>query len=177
MLFRSGVYFFTLVTYRRQGFLTQARSRALLRTVIQAVKSLHPFDINAWVLLPEHLHCICTLPSGDDGFYKRWDMIKDQFSKYAKLRLHRGRGIGLLGHKQHEDTIWQHRYWVHQIHDERDYQNHMDYIHYNPVNHGLVNRVCDWPWSTFHDFVKQGIYTDHWAGDNKIKRNKCNYGE
>ncbi len=66
--------------------------------------------------------------------------------------------------KHRETTIWQRRFWEHLIRDDEDYRMHMDYIHYNPVKHGLVNRVKDWPHSTFHRYVRKGIYSEDWGG-------------
>lgn len=100
------------------------------------VKSTHPFTVDAWVLLPEHLHCIWTLPEEDMDFSKRWGLIKAKFSK------------GIKGHRA--TPVWQKRFWEHLIRDERDLQAHFDYIHYNPVKHGLVNSPREWPSSTLH---------------------------
>ena len=113
------------------------------------VKSLHPFNIDAWALLPEHLHCIWTLPEGDTDFSKRWGLIKAKFSKELT-----GRGT---------PPVWQNRFWEHLIRDDRDLQTHLDYIHYNPVKHGLVENPKDWPSSTFHRYVEEGFYPANWG--------------
>lgn len=119
----------------------------LLRAVIQAVKHHRPFHIDAWVVLPEHMHCLWTLPPGDDDFAMRWRSIKFAFSKRladteSRTEAQRPRG---------ERGIWQRRYWEHLIRDDLDYQRHFDYIHINPVKHGHVQRGRDWPYSSsFH---------------------------
>ena len=68
--------------------------------------------------------------------------------------------------KRNERGIWQRRFWEHTIKDEADYQRHMDYIHFNPVKHGLVEAVNDWPYSTFHYLVKKKVYPSKWGGEN-----------
>lgn len=113
------------------------------------VQSTHPFRIDAWVLLPEHLHCIWTLPEGDMNFSKRWGLIKANFSRELK--------------GQRTTPVWQNRFWEHLIRDDRDLQTHLDYIHYNPVKHGLVESPKDWPYSTFHRYVQEGFYPLNWG--------------
>jgi len=160
----GGTYFFTVVTYRRREVLTKPESRRILREVITAVKQQHPFNVDAWVLLPDHMHSIWTLPPGDKEFSKRWGMIKAGFSKRAKILLHRDEWMNASKAKRRECTIWQRRFWEHQIRNEDDYRRHMDYLHYNPVKHGLVERVIDWPYSTFHRYVQNGVYAEDWCG-------------
>jgi len=159
----GGTYFFPVVIYRRREILAEPESRVLLREVIDTVKQRHPFNIDAWVLLPDHLHSIWTLPPGDSDYAKRWGMIKAGFSKQAKNLFHREEWLNDSKAKRRESTIWQRRYWEHQIRNEQDYQRHMDYLHYNPVKHGWVKRAIDWPYSTFHRYVKQGIYAEDWG--------------
>jgi putative transposase len=145
---------------QRKGNDCLVRNIDLLREVIAKVKQSHPFHIHAWVVLPEHMHCVMELPEGDANFAKRWMLIKMLFS----------RGISKIEHltdmrvKRRERGIWQRRYWEHLIKDEKDYQAHMDYVHINPFKHGLVKQVKDWPYSTFHKLVEQGIYAQDWGG-------------
>lgn len=158
---KGGMYFFTVVTHRRQKLLCREMVRQALRAAIKAVRVSHPFTIKAWVLLPDHLHCIWTLPPGDADFSVRWSKIKRCVSRQCGLetnRLHR------CGQQRKESSLWQRRFWEHRIRDEQDYRRHMDYLHYNPVKHGLVAQVGDWPYSTFHRLVRQGIYEPDWAG-------------
>jgi putative transposase len=160
----GGTYFFTVVTYRRRNILIEPESRTILREVINSVKQRHPFIINAWVLLPDHLHSIWTLPPGDHNYSKRWGLIKAGFSKQAKNLFHREEWMNESKTRRKESTIWQRRYWEHQIRNSEDYQRHMDYLHFNPVKHGLVKRVIDWPYPTFHRHVKNGVYPEDWCG-------------
>jgi len=159
----GGTYFFTVVTYRRQTLFQNEMARQLLNNAIAKTRQNYPFTIEAWVLLPEHLHCIWTLPENDNNFSIRWSLIKSQFSKSAKSFFHRPEWMNDSKQKHRETTIWQRRFWEHQIREQQDYNNHFDYIHYNPVKHGLVKPVKDWPYSTFHNYVKKGFYPSNWG--------------
>jgi putative transposase len=117
---------------------------------------LYPFRIEAWVVLPDHLRCIWTLPPGDGGFAVRWRLIKLLFCK----ELPREERLSAVRHRRKERGIRQRRYWEHTLRDEQDFQAHVDYVHINPVKHGLVERAADWPYSTFHRYVKAGILPD-----------------
>jgi len=161
----GGCFFFTVVTERRRRFLTDEASRRWLREAIEVTRVDHPFAIDAWVLLPDHLHCIWTLPHGDSDFSTRWRLIKRRFSQRAKPLLQRDDWLSRSKRKHREATIWQRRFWEHRIRDDRDYQAHMDYIHFNPVKHGLVTRVSDWPFSSFHRHVAAGVYPPDWAAE------------
>ena len=161
---KGGTYFFTVVTYRRQRFLCDENVRNALREGIKAVRTTHPFTINAWVLLPDHLHCIWTLPPDNADFGVRWAMIKRFVTKQCGAKYKREEWMTSSKRKRRESTIWQRRFWEHQIRDERDYERCMNYLHVNPVKHGLVAKVADWPHSTFHRYVYAGIYTLDWGG-------------
>ncbi|HEY0661198.1 MAG TPA: transposase, partial [Lysobacter sp.] len=113
-----------------------------------------------WVVLPDHLHCIIELPPDDADFAMRWRLIKMGFSK-ALPRIERRSSVR---QRRGERGIWQRRYWEHVIRDDADFHAHMDYVHINPVKHGLVVRVVDWPYSTFHRLVVEGVYPVDWAG-------------
>jgi putative transposase len=134
---------------------------AELRTAFDETRRRHPFTINAMVVLPDHLHALWTMPEGDADFATRWRLIKATFSR----RLPQGERISDSRAARGERGIWQRRYWEHTIRDENDFARHVDYIHINPVKHGLVTRVGDWPDSTFHRTVERGIYPEDWAGD------------
>jgi putative transposase len=125
----GGSYFFTVVTYRRQALLLHPESRHILRQVIRRVRKEYPFVIDAWVLLPEHMHCIWTLPPGDSDFSKRWGIIKAQFSKAAKGLLRCKAWINASKAKHRESTVWQRRFWEHQIRDQDDFNRHVEYIY------------------------------------------------
>jgi len=158
---RDGrLYFFTLSTEQRRPLLTQPELRTALRTAIEQVRQRYPFSIHAWVLLPEHLHCIWGLPGEDNDYGRRWSLIKRQTSQGLDWPA----SVSLSRHLRRENALWQRRFWEHQIRDQDDYQRHLDYLHWNPVKHGLVRQVGDWPWSSFHRLVREGIYPADWGG-------------
>ncbi|POP41856.1 transposase [Superficieibacter electus] len=139
---KGGTSFFTVNLHdRRRPLLT--RHINLLRQAVNLIRHKKPFIINAWVILPEHMHCIWTLPEDDDDYSGRWRDIKKTFTK--SLRQEEGKV-----------QIWQPRFWEHGVRDEEDYRRHVDYIYVNPLKHGLVQHVKDWPYSTFHRDVKDG---------------------
>ena len=156
--FKGGYYFFTVVTYDRKKLFRNEIARQYLREAIKKTKSKRPFETVAFCLLFEHLHCIWKLPENDADFSKRWSSIKGQFSiAYFKLTGQRAE-VSKSRARKGEVCIWQRRFWEHQIRDEKDLQRHVDYIHYNPVKHGLVQQVEDWPWSTYHRYAENGFY-------------------
>jgi len=155
----GGVYFFTITLLERGSNNLLMRHADVLRRMVCKVRRRHPFLIHAWVVLPDHLHCLVELPDGDADYAMRIMLIKQGFAKAipatefcndARIR-------------RQERGIWQRRYWEHVIRGEEDWRRHLDYIHYNPVKHGHVERVCDWPHSSFHRFVRQGVYPLDWA--------------
>jgi putative transposase len=155
----GGTYFFTVnLAERKRTLLVEHVD--MLRAMIQKVKAMHPFRIDAMVILPDHLHALWTLPVGDRDYPTRWMLIKAGFSRQLPKDERRSESRQAKG----ERGIWQRRYWEHLIRDERDYARHADYIHYNPVKHGYVQRVADWPYSTFHRELKRGTYPLGWAG-------------
>ncbi len=156
----GGTYFFTVNLLQRQQADLLVRHINALRTTVRAVRRRLPFEIHGWVVLPDHIHCLITLPPGDADFPLRWRLIKGDFSRMIAPLEWRSQSRQQRG----ERGIWQRRYWEHLIRDERDFAAHMDYIHINPVKHGLVASVADWPYSTFHQCVQAGIYPRDWAG-------------
>lgn len=160
----GGTYFFTVVTERRQPILTHADVRQALREAIVLVRETLPFRIDGWVLLPDHLHAIWTLPEGDADFSTRWRLIKRHVTRTCGPA---HACAGILTERRamkHCGTLWQHRFWEHLIRDDRDFRHYLDYLHGNPLKHGLVERVADWPWSSFHRWARQGVYPADWAG-------------
>ena len=157
-------YFFTVVAYRRQSILCDEAIRNALRASIGTVRVARPFVIDAWVLLPDHLHCVRTLPEGDADFSSRWMKIKRAVSMACGEEFHREDWMTASKSKRRESTIWQRRFWEHQIRDENDFARHADYIHYNPVKHGYMQHAADWPYSTFHRYVRDGLYVRDWVG-------------
>lgn len=174
---KGGTYFFTVVTYRRLPVLIKEQVRAALREGIQEVRESLPFIIEAWVLLPDHLHTIWTLPENDDNFASRWGVIKRIVSKRCGSLEGIERSISDSHGKRGEERIWQRRFWDHLIRDELDLQCHLHYLHWNPVKHGYVKRVIDWPYSTFHRFVAKGVYPSDWGGVNDDETANMNFGE
>lgn len=148
----GATYFFTLVTHDRKPLLV-GDNVALFEQAVAVVRSRHPFDIDAAVILPNHIHALWTLPDGDSDYPKRWSLIKQAFTR-------------ALEHRSLATTpIWQNRYWEHTIRDERDFAAHVEYIHFNPVKHGLVHAPKDWAHSTFHAWVATGSYDLAWGAD------------
>ncbi|MDX2214840.1 MAG: transposase [Oculatellaceae cyanobacterium bins.114] len=159
-----ATYFFTVVTYQRQQLFHLPQNIEHLRYAFRTVKASHPFTIEAIVVLPDHLHCIWTLPPGDADFSTRWRLIKTIFTRTCPNQHKRQQNQARL-HKK-EQAVWQRRFWEHQIRDEHDLNQHIDYIHYNPVHHQLVQHPKDWQYSSFHRFVARGVYEVDWgAGD------------
>ncbi len=141
---KGGPYFFTVVSYRRK-ILCDIDIRNALRKGIRETQKIHPFVIDAWVLLPDHLHRIWNLPENDADFSTRWAMIKRIVSKECGSQYQQSEVMPESKMRRHESIIWQRRFWEHQIRDQSDYEMHMNYIHYNPVKHGYIGRVIDWP--------------------------------
>ncbi len=159
----NGTYFFTVNLLQRQNNDLLIKYIDLLRSVVSSVRNKHPFIIHGWVVLPDHLHCVIELPPNDADFATRWRLIKIGFSKGLPQTEKRS----IVRIRRGERGIWQRRYWEHLIRDARDFSAHMDYIHINPVKHGLVKSVADWPYSTFHSLVIQGVYPPDWAGGDE----------
>ncbi|MFV2003889.1 MAG: transposase [Gammaproteobacteria bacterium] len=160
------IYFFTLVSCRRQNILCDGFIRNALHKAIKETRLRYPFTIDAWILLPDHMHCIWTLPENDNSFSKRWGIIKRKVSITCADKYKKPQWITQSRQKHRESTIWQRRYWEHRIRNQGDFNKHVDYIHYNPVKHGLCSRPVDWPYSTFHRYVKEGLYPADWAVQN-----------
>lgn len=166
----GACYFFTVNTLHRQPILVNEDVRVALREAIKTTRTTLPFTIDAWVLLPDHLHCLWTLPSGDADFATRWKLIKTKVTQQCGVGLMRDELMTSRRKKKQQGSIWQNRYWEHQIRDQRDFALHADYIHWNPVKHGHVKCVADWPYSSFHRYVKQGICPQNWAtGEDEIE--------
>ncbi|PPD43522.1 MAG: transposase [Methylobacter sp.] len=130
-----------------------------LRAAFRYVKQRHPYRMDAVVILPDHLHCIWTLPPDDADFSTRWNLLKGHFSR----AIAKGEQVSASRSERRERGIWQRRFWEHLLRDQDDWNRHVDYIHWNPVKHGWVARVVDWPHSSFHKFAEQGVYQDNWA--------------
>jgi putative transposase len=160
----GGTYFFTVVTHLRRPMLTDDLARTCLHNAIERIRRDWPFEIVAIVLLPDHFHAIWSLPDGDANYSLRLRRIKEEFTRGY---LERG-GTELpesASRKAHgQRGIWQKRFWEHTVRDDEDLKRCVDYAHWNPKKHGLVTRVWDWRWSSFHRFVDAGEYDINWGG-------------
>lgn len=155
----GGTFFFTVtLADRRSTLLIEQIER--LRAVYARVQRKHPFETVAICVLPDHLHAVWALPTDDADFSLRWSLIKAGFSRGLAASVRRSESKMV----KREKGLWQRRFWEHQIRGELDFQRHVDYIHFNPVKHGHVVRVTDWPYSSFHRYVERGIYPLDWAG-------------
>ena len=157
----NATWFFTVNLAERKNNRLLVDNIDLLRECFRYVKQRKPYHVDAIVILPDHLHCIWTLPPDDNNYSVRWNMLKGRFSR----AIEKGERISVSRLNRRERGIWQRRFWEHTLHDEQDYQNHFDYLHFNPVKHGLVDGVSKWPYSSFHYWVKQGVYTDLWGSN------------
>ncbi len=160
----GATWFFTVNLAERSGNRLLTDQIDLLREAFTQVKSTHPYKMDAVVILPEHLHCILTLPEGDSDFSTRWGLIKAYFSRHIE----KSERISTSRMKRGERGLWQRRFWEHLIRDATDYRQHIDYIHWNPVKHGWVECVKDWPHSSFHRYVRDGVYSEGWGNDVKL---------
>ncbi len=168
---KGATFFFSVVTHKRCPILCHEANVALMKEAFQTIIKKHPFTIDAFVLLPDHLHCIWTLPENDNDFAMRWRQIKGHFTRGCRDEFKEKRTAAQLA--RGEQAVWQRRYWEHQIRDDADFIKHVEYIHYNPVKHGFTKSPKAWPHSTFHRYVKQGIYQRDWgAGDEVVFEHK-----
>jgi len=156
----GGTFFFTVTLADRTSDLLVTHIDRL-RDIYRSVQHERPFDSVAICILPDHLHAIWSLPPGDSDFATRWNIIKGGFSR--GLPSSASRSPSKLAKR--EKGIWQRRYWEHAIRDEAELARHIDYIHFNPVKHGLVPHVSDWLHSSFHQYVKRGDLPSDWGGD------------
>ncbi|WP_028241540.1 REP-associated tyrosine transposase [Stutzerimonas azotifigens] len=154
----GATWFFTVtLANRRSSMLVEEIER--LRAAYREAQRTRPFQTLAICVLPDHLHAVWALPEGDADYARRWSLIKSRFSRQLPAV-----PAGTSKQRKREKGVWQRRYWEHMIRDEADLQRHVDYIHYNPVRHGLVARVGDWPYSSFHQYVREGLLPVDWAG-------------
>jgi putative transposase len=156
----GGWFFFTVTLGDRSADLL-VRHIERLRKAYAAARRRDPFETIAVCVLPDHIHAIWALPQNDADFSRRWNLIKHDFSRGLPADPDRSPSK----RAKREKGIWQRRYWEHAIRNEADLARHIDYIHFNPVKHGLVSRACDWPHSSFHRYVARGFLPRDWAGD------------
>jgi putative transposase len=165
----GGTYFFTVTLADRRAR-TPVDHVGALRAALRTTRRERPFTIDAIVILPEHLHAVFTLPLDDADFSGRWRRIKSLFTRSVAAA-----GAAHHGKRKGEYALWQRRFWEHTIRDDGDLARHVDYIHINPLKHGLVTRVMDWPYSSFHRYVRQGLLPQDWAGE--VGNGDAGFGE
>ncbi len=159
----GGTYFFTLVTHSRAAIFANGEARQILGDKLRDCQAEWPFEVTAIVLLPEHLHAIWTLPPGDDAYPLRWGWIKKEFTKAWLASGGNEQPVSETRRKRGDRGVWQPRYWEHTIQDDRDFDRHFDYVHYNP-----------WPHSSFHRWAEQGVYEPDWGCDG---RGRLDFGD
>jgi putative transposase len=154
----GGTFFFTVtLADRRSSALVDYIG--LLRNAFRQVRDRKPFAVDAIVVLPDHLHAILTLPSGDPDFPGRWKAIKAAFTRSVVAI-----GVSIPRNRRGEYALWQRRFWEHTIRDERDFERCADYIHFNPVKHQIVSTPNAWPHSSIHRYIRAGILPEDWGG-------------
>jgi putative transposase len=163
----ESTWFFTVNLAERKNNNLLIDNIDLLRDAFKYVKQQKPFHMNAVVIMSDHLHCIWSLPLNDADFSIRWNLLKGRFSRGIPPN----ERISTSRETRRERGIWQRRFWAHLIENQDDFNRHVDYIHWNPVKHGKVNKVVDWPYSSFHRYVKQSVYSNEWAGGINIDIN------
>ena len=166
----GSTWFFTVVAHRRRPIFCNPAMRASLTQGVQIVGTTRPFAIDAWVILPDHMHCIWTLPEGDADHAGRWLALKRYVASDVGRRLQEAAFMTPSGHHLRDANLWQRQFWDHPIRDEADLERHIDYIHFDLVKHGLVEPVRAWPQSTFLRHVRAGAYAMDWAGSEDVAR-------
>ena len=161
--YEGRVFFFTVVTYHRQKILTTKAGRDCLRTAFQKTMQERPFEVIAIVLLPNHLYAIWKLPENDTDYSNRWRQIKTLFTRNWHPNENDNKTFSESRRKRGEKNVWQRRFFEHTCRDECDLKRCVDYVHVNPLKHRCVERVKDWPWSTFHRYVRLGEYAEDWG--------------
>jgi len=159
----NATWFFTVNLAERRNNALLVDKIDELGNTFRYVKKRKPFYMNAVVIMPDHLHCIWTLPENDGDYSVRWNLLKGHFSR----KIVDGERISKSRQKRRERGLRQRRFWAHLIEDQEDYNRHVDYIHWNPVKHGYAKSVIDWPYSSFHRYLRQGIYTNDWGNGEK----------
>lgn len=162
----NGIYFFTVVAHERRSIFCEVDFLTAFKSSVHQVKNRYPFEIIAWVQLPDHLHCMWQIPMDDTDYSRRWSMIKRLTTQACPQYHLASQELSRSKVGRNERGIWQRRFFEHQIRNEIDFINHMNYLHYNPVKHGLVAQVKDWPYSSFHRYVDRGDYCIDWGSDS-----------
>jgi putative transposase len=159
----GGTFFFTVVTYQRQPIFAVEAARACLRHSFRQIEEIMPYETLAFVLFPDHLHCMWKLPEGGSAYSTRWGRIKSGFTRQWRQCHAVTAGLSQSRRRHRESNLWQRRFWEHTIRDEMDFRNHIDYVHYNPIKHGYVHCAHAWPHSTYQRWVREGFYSNDWC--------------
>jgi len=162
----GATYFFTITLHDRYSTALTDQIVAL-GSAMRECRSRHPFSLTAIVVLPDHMHCVWALPEGDSDYSIRWALIKASFTHVTRL--------GCTKTAKRERGLWQRRFWEHTIRDDLDLQRHVEYIHFNPVKHGHVRQVKDWPYSSFHRYVRHRLLPLYWAAT--VESADADFGE
>ncbi len=168
----GGTVFLTVVTFGRAPLLAEPAGVDRLRRAVAAVRAERPFEFPAAVILPDHAHFLWTLPPGDSDYPKRVGRMKALFTKSLPATDGHKSAPSASRRRHREGGVWQRRYWEHTIRDEDDFKTHLDYIHFNPVKHGVATCPHAWPWSSFARWVRAGEYTPDWGcacGGKEVK--------
>ena len=174
----EGQFFFlTIVTHERQRILSTPLGRDCLRVAFRDVRQRFPFTITGIVLLPDHIHTIWELPRGDINFSTRVRRIKNIFTRHWRASSSREGIITPSRQSKGERGIWQRRFWEHTCRDEDDLKRCLDYLHVNPLKHGLVEAVRDWPWSSFHRHIRLGEYDENWGSSQSWYGDEFQYDD
>ncbi|MGY2935550.1 putative transposase [Bradyrhizobium sp. GM6.1] len=161
-LLPGGTFFFTVtLDDRRSSVLVDHVDK--LRHAFRVARAERPFTIEAIVVLPDHLHVIMTLPDNDADFSGRWRRIKSSFTHQLAVS-----GAPISRNRRGEFSLWQRRFWEHTIRDDADFERCADYIHFNPAKHGYVSSPADWPHSSLHRYVREGVLPPDWGGAGEI---------
>ncbi len=173
----GGTFFFTLVTYQRKKIITSNQAIELLDLAISRVRTYHPFSIDAFCILPDHIHFIWTMNENDFDYSMRIGQLKRYFSRMYSDHFEVNSNLCDSRIKRGETAIWQRRFWEHTIRDNDDLSRHIEYIHFNPVKHGLVESAKDWPYSSFLQYVKNGFHDMGWGNNTSLKLEGTTFGE
>jgi putative transposase len=164
-------FFFTVVTEARRSLFLSEGTRNLLTEAMRKTREEHPWENVAMVLLPDHLHLLWRLRPDDTDYSLRIGSFKRRFTRAFLKAGGQESPVSSARRRQRYRGVWQRKFWEHTIRDARDFHMHLDYIHMNPVKHGLVERPGDWPWSSFHRYVRMGWYEDDWCGRVDLPEN------
>jgi len=161
---RPGAKVFFTVALARRGDDLLVREVGRLRWAVAEEMKRRPFGIDAWVVLPDHIHAVWTLPEGDAAYGVRWGAIKGRFTRAVREAGYKPAPRSRSKVAKEDGGVWQRRFWEHHIRDETDWVNHVRYCWGNPVKHGLVERPAEWPYSSIHRDIARGMVEPEWSG-------------